>query len=174
MSATYGYQTTPRDDPLVQIVENAVAIGFQVIILERAILLKMFPFTDILYSDVVLTLPDWCWGFSIKCEAQASTKLMTEMTEVPFRYMKQHMAENLALGQFSMVEENLQRMDKQDQTSKPLFEAALKIAATTAIIGSYEMTTSVLIAFALAMASYLDVQKHAQVEIDTVVGHDPQ
>ncbi|KAG2140242.1 cytochrome P450 [Suillus bovinus] len=164
MSVTYGYQTGPRDDPLVRIVENALVIGFQVITPERAILLKTFP--------SLLTLPDWCWGSSIKREAQASTSLMTEMTEVPFRYTKQHMAENSALGQFSMVAENLQRMDKQDQTSRPLFEGALKKAATTAIIGSYETTTSVLMAFALAMVSYPDVQKRAQAEIDLVVGRD--
>ncbi|KAG2060511.1 cytochrome P450 [Suillus hirtellus] len=164
MSVIYDYQTSPRDDPLVRIVENAVAIGFQVIIPERAILLKTFPF--------LLKLPDWCWGSSIKREAQASTNHMTEMTEVPFLYTKQHMAENLALGQFSMVAENLQRIEKQDQISRPLFEAALKKAATTGITGSYETTTSVLMAFALAMVSYPDVQKRAQAEIDSVVGQD--
>ncbi|KAG2100143.1 cytochrome P450 [Suillus discolor] len=164
MSAIYGYQTSPRDDPLVRIVENALAIGNLVVIPERAILLKTFPF--------LLKLPDWCWGSSIKREAQASTNLMTEMTEVPFRYTQQHMAEDLALGQFSMVAENLQRMEKQDHTSRPLFESALKKAATSAIVGSYETGASVLMAFALAMVSYPDVQKRAQAEIDSVVGRD--
>ncbi|KAG1899853.1 cytochrome P450 [Suillus fuscotomentosus] len=164
LSVTYGYQTSPRDDPLVRIVENALAIGFQVVTPERAILLKTFPF--------LLKLPDWCWGSSIKREAQASTNLMTEMTEVPFRYTQQHMAEDSALDQFSMVAENLQRMEKQDQTSRPLFESALKKAAISAIVGSYETSTSVLMAFALAMVSYPDVQKRAQAEIDSVVGRD--
>ncbi|KAG2100141.1 cytochrome P450 [Suillus discolor] len=164
MSAIYGYQTSPRDDPLVRIVENSPAIGSQVATPERAILLKTFPF--------LLKLPDWCWGSSIKREAQASTNLMTEMTEVPFRYTQQHMAEDLALGQLSMVAENLQRMEKQDQTSRPLFESALKKAATSAIAGSCETSTSFLMAFALAMVSYPDVQKRAQAEIDSVVGRD--
>ncbi|KAG1817314.1 cytochrome P450 [Suillus variegatus] len=164
ISVTYGYQTSPRDDPLVRIVENALAIGNQVVIPERAILLKTFPF--------LLKLPDWCWGSSIKREAQASTNLMTEMTEVPFRYTQQHMAEDLTLGRFSMVAENLQRMEKQDQRFRPLFESALKKAATSAIVGSYETGASVLMAFALAMVSYPDVQKRAQAEIDSVVGRD--
>ncbi|KAG1829819.1 cytochrome P450 [Suillus variegatus] len=163
MSVIYDYQTSPRDDPLVRIVENAVAIGFQVVIPERAILLKTFPF--------LLKLPDWCWGSSIKREAQASTNHMTEMTEVPFLYTKQHMAESLAFGQFSMVAENLQRIEKRDQISRPLFEGALKKAAATGMIGSYE-TATVLMAFALAMVSYPDVQKRAQAEIDSVVGRD--
>ncbi|KAG1855052.1 cytochrome P450 [Suillus tomentosus] len=164
MSVTYGYQTSPRDDPLVRIVENALAIGSQVVTQERAILLKTFPF--------LLKLPDWCWGSSIKREAQASTNFMTEMTEVPFRYTQQHMAKDSALDQFSMVAENLQRMEKQDQTSRPLFESALKKAATSAIVGSYETSASLLMAFALAMVSYPDVQKRAQAEIDSVVGRD--
>ncbi|KAG1881343.1 cytochrome P450 [Suillus tomentosus] len=164
MSVTYGYQTSPHDDPLVRIVENALALGLQAITPERAILLKTFPF--------LLKLPDWCWGSSIKREAQASTNHMTEMVEVLFQYTQQHMAENLVFGQFSMVAENLQRMEKQDQTSRPSFEGALKKAATSAIVGSYETTTSVLMAFALAMVSYPHVQKRAQAEIDSVVGRD--
>ncbi|KAG2140235.1 cytochrome P450 [Suillus bovinus] len=164
MSVTYGYQTCLRDDPLVRLVNDALAIGTEMMTPERAILLKIFPF--------LLKLPNWCWGSLIKRKAQASTDLMTETTEVPFRYTKQHMVGNSAHGQFSMVAENLQRMEKQDETSKPLFEAALKKAATTAIIGSYETTTSVLMAFALAMVSYPDVQKRAQAEIDSVVGRD--
>jgi hypothetical protein len=34
-----------------------------------------------------------------------------------------------------MVAENLQRIEKQDDASKPMFEAALKNAASTAIVG---------------------------------------
>ncbi|KAG1893607.1 uncharacterized protein F5891DRAFT_1065603 [Suillus fuscotomentosus] len=53
-----------------------------------------------------------------------------------------------------MVAENIQRIEKQDQTSRPLFEGTLKKAATTAILGSYETIISVLMVFALAMVSY--------------------
>ncbi|KAG2114148.1 cytochrome P450 [Suillus discolor] len=164
MSATYGYQTISRDDPLVRLVENAVAIGFQVNNPENAILLKTFPF--------LLKLPDWCWGSSIKRDARTSTNRMREMADVPFQYAQDHMAENSALGQLSMVAENLQRIEQQDQTSRSLFEGALKKAATTAIVGSYETTTSVLMVFALAMVSYPGVQKRAQAEIDSVVGRN--
>ncbi|KAG0702607.1 cytochrome P450 [Suillus ampliporus] len=162
MSVVYDYQPSARDDPLIRVVEHALAIGLEVLTPERAILLKTFPF--------ILKLPDWCWGSSMKRDAQASTNIITEMTDVPFRYAQQHMAENLSLGQCSMVAENLQRMETQDQVSKPMFETALKKAATTAIMGSYETTTATLMAFALAMVSYPDVQRRAQAEIDLVVG----
>ncbi|KAG2114147.1 cytochrome P450 [Suillus discolor] len=164
MSVTYGYQTSSRDDPLVLIVENAIGLGFQVMTPERAILLKTFPF--------LLKLPDWCWGSSIKRDARTSFDRMREMTDVPFQYAQDHMVENSALGQLSMVAENLQRIEKQDQTSRSLFEDALKKAATTAVVGSYETTTSVITIFALAMVLYPGVQRRAQAEIDSVVGRD--
>ncbi|KAG1745498.1 cytochrome P450 [Suillus paluster] len=158
MEVVYDYQTKARDDPLVRTAENAVALGLPMITPEKSMLLKAFPF--------LLKLPDWCWGSSIKRDAQSSRNSMSEMTEVPFQYAQQHMAENLSNGQLSMVTENLQRMEKQDEGSKPKFEAALKRAATTAI------TTSTLMVFVLAMVSYPDVQQRAQAEIDSVVGSD--
>ncbi|KAG1820032.1 cytochrome P450, partial [Suillus variegatus] len=163
MSATYGRQTSPRDDPLLPITENAVALAFQAMTLERAILLKKFPFCELNYFSRIFN--------QTRC-SQTSANCMREMTDVPFQYVQEHMAENSALGQFSMVAENLQRIEKQDQTSRPLFEGTLKKAASTAILGSYETIISVLTVFALAMVSYPNVQKRAQVEIDSVVGRD--
>ena len=43
--------------------------------------------------------------------------------------------ENSLPGQSSMVAENLQRMEKLDEASKPMFETTLKNAAATAIAG---------------------------------------
>ncbi|KAG2038716.1 cytochrome P450 [Suillus americanus] len=156
MSAAYSYQTSPRDDPLVRTVENALAIGLKVMTPERATLLKIFPF--------LLRLPDWCWGSAIKRDARISNHRMTEMTDLPFQYAQESMV--------SMVTDNLQRMEKLDQASKPIFETALKKAAATVIVGSYETTTSTLMTFALAMVLYPDVQRRAQAEIDSVVGGD--
>jgi hypothetical protein len=41
--------------------------------------------------NVVLKLPDWCWGSSIKRGARASRERVNEMKNVPFRYVQQHM-----------------------------------------------------------------------------------
>jgi hypothetical protein len=45
-------------------------------------------------------------------------------------------AENSFLGQSSMIAENLQRMEKQDEASKPMFEVALKTAAVAGVMGT--------------------------------------
>ncbi|OJA20255.1 hypothetical protein AZE42_04312 [Rhizopogon vesiculosus] len=127
MSAVYDYEVSARDDPLVRIVADALDIGIAMMTPERAVVLKLFPF--------LLKLPDWCPGSSIKRDAQVSTDRTNEMIEMPFRYVKQHMADNLGVGRSSMVAENLQRMEKEDGALKPMFETALKRAATTAFAG---------------------------------------
>ncbi|KAG1733188.1 cytochrome P450 [Suillus paluster] len=162
MSVVYDYQANARNDPLIRVVDNALAPGLAMLTPERAVLLKTFPF--------LLKLPDWCWGSSIKRDAQLSTNRTTEMMDVPFRYAQQHMVGAYCL--LTMVAENLQRLERQDQESKPMLETVLKKAATTAMIGSYETTPSTLMAFALAMVSYPDVQRRAQTEIDSVIGSD--
>ncbi|KAG2098737.1 cytochrome P450 [Suillus discolor] len=94
------------------------------------------------------------------------------MADMPFGYVQQHMANGSLLAQSSMVAENLQRMETQEEVLKPVFENALKKAATTAIIASYEMTAATLMVFFLAMVLYPEVQKRAQAEIDSVVGKE--
>ncbi|KAG1846126.1 cytochrome P450 [Suillus tomentosus] len=164
MSVIYDYQPSARDDPLVRVVETAMIVGFGMVTPERAFLLETFPF--------LLKLPDWCWGSSIKRDAQISTKHMHEMRDLPFQHAQDHMAEKSFLGQFSMVTENLQRMEKQDEVPKPMFELALKRAAAAAVLGSYETTSATLMVFVLAMVLYPDVQRRAQAEIDSVIGRD--
>ncbi|KAG0694518.1 cytochrome P450 [Suillus ampliporus] len=61
-------------------------------------------------------------------------------------------------------------MERQDEASKPMFETALKKAGATAIIGSYETIPATLMAFALAMVLYPDVQRRAQAEVDSFCG----
>ncbi|KAG1733019.1 cytochrome P450, partial [Suillus paluster] len=164
MSAVYDYDASARDDPVVQLVIKALVPGLTVLTPERAMLLNAFPF--------LLKLPDWCWGSSIKRGARSSRDRVNEMADVPFRYVQKHMADSSLLGQSSMVAENLQRMETQDEASKPMFETALRKAATTAVVASYETTSASLMVFLLAMVLYPDVQRRAQVEIDSVIGRD--
>ncbi|KAG2134902.1 cytochrome P450 [Suillus bovinus] len=164
MSTVYDYNISARDDPMVQIVIKALIPGLTLITPERALMLKTFPF--------LLKIPDWCWGSSIKRDARASTERVNEMVNVPFRYVQQHMADSSFSARSSMVAENLRRMEMQEDVFKPAFENALKKAASTAIIASYETSAATLMVFALAMVLYPDVQKRAQAEIDSVVGRE--
>ncbi|KAG1855609.1 cytochrome P450 [Suillus subluteus] len=177
MSAVYDYDISARDDPLVRIVVKALIPGTAVLTPERALMLKTFPF--------LLKLPDWCWGSSIKRSARAST----EARQSNGRRAIQICAAALCsfVAQSSMVTENLRRMETQEEASKPAFENALKKAATTAIVASYDTVSgqlhhlrclpslqseAVLMVFVLAMVLYPDIQKRAQAEIDSVIGRD--
>ncbi|OJA21343.1 hypothetical protein AZE42_07123 [Rhizopogon vesiculosus] len=127
MSAVYDYQPSARGDPRVRVLENVLDLGLRVMTPERAVILKIFPF--------LLKLPDWCWGSSIKRDAQVSTNRIAEMMDVPFQSASQDMAENSLPSQSSMVAENLRRMEKQDKVFKSTFETALKNSAATAVVG---------------------------------------
>jgi len=82
MSAVYDYESSARNDPLVNLVVNATSISITMMTPERAMILEMFPF--------LLKLPDWCPGSSMKRDAQVSTNLTREMVDVPFEYAKRH------------------------------------------------------------------------------------
>jgi hypothetical protein len=47
MSSIYDYQPSARDDPMVQIMENALIIGLEMMTPERAALLNAFPFCEL-------------------------------------------------------------------------------------------------------------------------------
>ncbi|KAG1762781.1 cytochrome P450 [Suillus occidentalis] len=149
--------TVARDDPMVQIVIDALIPGLTLLTPERSLLLRTFPF--------LLNVPDWCWGSSIKLGARSSLERVTRMKNVPFQYVLQHTPDG-SVSQSSMVAENLRRMEIQEEGAKPAFENALKKAATTAI------TAATLMVFVLAMVLNPHVQKRAQAEIDALIGKD--
>jgi hypothetical protein len=46
MSAVYNYESSARDDPLANLVINAMNIGVAMMTPERAMILQMFPFRE--------------------------------------------------------------------------------------------------------------------------------
>jgi len=47
MSIVYGYETAPRDDPIISIVERAVKLAVESIRPEVAAVLGLFPFSKL-------------------------------------------------------------------------------------------------------------------------------
>lgn len=47
MSIVYGYETAPRDDPIITIVERAVKLAVESIRPEVAAILGLFPFSKL-------------------------------------------------------------------------------------------------------------------------------
>ena len=46
MSAVYGYEPSPRDDPLVQLFRKALDFGMRALTPEREMMVKAFPFCE--------------------------------------------------------------------------------------------------------------------------------
>jgi hypothetical protein len=51
MSTMLDYQPSARDDPLVRMVEDTVAVGIEMTTPENAILLQLFPFCELTLTD---------------------------------------------------------------------------------------------------------------------------
>ena len=61
MSAVYDYKPSARGDPLVQLMKNALELGFAVMTPERAAILKAFPFCELnFFGEKELTLRVLC------------------------------------------------------------------------------------------------------------------
>ncbi|KAH7931186.1 cytochrome P450 [Leucogyrophana mollusca] len=162
MSAVYDYQTLPRDDPFVEIVNRALLLGIKAMMPERAALLSAFPF--------LMKLPVWFPGATIKRDAVLSCKSINEMVETPYQYVQKSLASGTASP--SLVSDLLEKMKHEDHNTVDKFERAIKQVSSTALAGASETTSSTLLIFILAMVLHPDVQERARAEIDVVVGPD--
>ncbi|KAH7928071.1 cytochrome P450 [Leucogyrophana mollusca] len=160
MSAVYDYDTAPRDDPLVAVVNKALLLGTKVMTPERAIVLGAFPF--------LTWLPAWFPGATIKRDAVLSRECVTEMIERPCEYVRKRMTSGTAAP--SLVSNLFQRIENEAPDRADQLQNALRqVSSTTFTIAQ---TSSVLLVFVLAMVLNPTVQERAREELDMVVGRD--
>ncbi|EGN98292.1 hypothetical protein SERLA73DRAFT_91572 [Serpula lacrymans var. lacrymans S7.3] len=157
MAATYGYDPSPRHDPLVTIVERSVDMIVKALRPEVASILDALPF--------LRHLPSWFPGAGFQRDAIECRKVTAEMVELPFKYTKSSLTAGTAAP--SMVSDILSR-EKEDDSH----ELALKHASATAYGAASESSASTFQVFVLAMFEHPEIQRKAQEEIDLVVGRD--
>ncbi|KAF8840184.1 cytochrome P450 [Paxillus ammoniavirescens] len=162
LSAVYDYEPSPRNDPIVHIIHRFLEASIPAVTPEKSLLLKVFPF--------VLHIPDWLPGSSVKREARTASDWATKMVEIPYQYVLKRMEASDPV--FSMVSDHIARMQQSDESYHADYTSALKRASASAILGSAETTSSVILNFTLAMVQNPHVWKRAQAEIDTVLGMD--
>ncbi|KAJ6502305.1 cytochrome P450 [Mycena sanguinolenta] len=142
MATIYGYEVH-SDDHFVALAENA-AQKLADSVLPGAFAVNVFP--------ILRYLPSWMPGGGFHRVAAEARQLTEEMREVPFKFVKQNM----------------------NQAGDCHKEAIVKDVAATAYAGTYQLSLAASIrlesSFSLAMATHPEVQKKAQIEIDTVVG----
>jgi cytochrome P450 len=155
MSASYDYDTK-HDDPLVALIAKSLKLAVEELRPEVAAVFIAFP--------ILLRLPSWFPGMSIKKIATQSQECVREWMNVPFQYVLDRMAEGTT--QPCMVSTALGRIAGKDTSD----EIAIKESAATAFGAASETTDSVLQVFILAMVLFPEVQAKAHTLIDAVVG----
>ncbi|KAJ7069771.1 cytochrome P450 [Mycena amicta] len=151
LSTVYGYDIEPMNDSFVTLAENAVQkLGESVF--PGAVAVNMFPW--------LRHLPGWLpgCGFQQFC---ADTRLLTaRMKEEPYEFAKRNALEG---------KDSRSVVAKIIQTGPRDIEMVQAVAGLAYAAGA-DTTVSAISTFVLAMATYPDIQRKAQAEIDGVVG----
>ncbi|QRW00929.1 cytochrome P450 family protein [Ceratobasidium sp. AG-Ba] len=156
LSTVYGYEVTSADDPLVKIVETAMAH------ISEASVPGNF------YVNTIPWLrffPSWFPGTEWKQKTKEWSAELHEMINAPFDWTREQIAKGVARP--SMVKSLLYSLENSPNASGDLAEAIDRIKWTTA---ASDTSASTAVVFVLAMTLYPEVQARAQAEIDQVVG----
>ncbi|KAH7921662.1 cytochrome P450 [Leucogyrophana mollusca] len=162
MAAVYGYDTKPRNDPLVAIANKAIFGPLKVLAPEGTALVNKFPF--------LLRLPNWFPGATIARNARMSYNNIQDMIEAPHELVVKRVINGTETP--SLVSDMLQRMEEEEPDQVPAFQAILKDVSSTTIAAASESSTAVLVVFVLAMVLHPEAQQRARAQIDAVVGSD--
>ncbi|KAH7905082.1 cytochrome P450 [Hygrophoropsis aurantiaca] len=158
MSAVYAYETAPRDDPFVTVIEKALAIILEQLKPELSAILGAFPF--------ILSLPTWFPGMSFKGKAAVSRQYAAKWLSEPFQYVQDRMKSGTSAP--SMVSDALEKWQNQDESGE--MTSAIRETAATAFMAASETTTSTLKVFVLATVLHPEVQERAWLSIQSMIG----
>ncbi|KAF9237851.1 cytochrome P450 [Melanogaster broomeanus] len=162
MNSVYDYDPIPPDDRIVEIVGRVCKLFLAVMTPGVAGILGAFP--------ILLNLPSWFPGMSVKRKAVLCREWAKDWVEVPFQHALQRMTKHDGSTAPSMVFDALRRAEQKD--TSPEWSQGLKDAAATAFAAGSETSSSALTTFLLAMVLHPEVQAKAQAQIDAVVGRD--
>ncbi|KAJ7195215.1 cytochrome P450 [Mycena pura] len=159
MSAAYGIDVLPSDDPYVGLAEKALA-GLLTAVPPGRFLVESIP--------LLKYVPAWFPGAGFQRQALEWKRLALEMLDKPFVVAKQQIASGKAPHSFVM--DGLRMA--QESEDKAYQEQVVQNTAATMWTAATDTTVSALATFILAILSNPEAQKKAQAEIDAVVGTD--
>ncbi|EJC98989.1 cytochrome P450 [Fomitiporia mediterranea MF3/22] len=157
LKISHGYTIEPRGrDPLIDIADETMT-HFSLAAVPGAWLVDSLP--------LLKHIPDWIPGTGFKRTAALWRKVLTELTEVPYAFVKQQMAAGTAALSYTSA-----LLEKGNIS--PDEEFIIKWSAASLYAGGADTTVASLSCFFLAMTVYPEVQRKAQVEIDRVIGNE--
>ncbi|KAH7908050.1 cytochrome P450 [Hygrophoropsis aurantiaca] len=158
MSAVYDYETAPRDDPFLTVIDKAITIVVEEVQAHVAAILGAFPF--------ILSLPPWFPGLSIKRRATLCRQYVAKWLSEPFEYVQARVKSGTSGP--SMVSDALEKWQNRDESGE--VATAIREAAATAFLAASDTTASTLRVFVLAMVLYPEVQERAWSSIQSAIG----
>ncbi|THH18030.1 hypothetical protein EW146_g2895 [Bondarzewia mesenterica] len=161
LTVSHGYLVKEHDDPFILNADIATD-QFSRATEPGAFLVDMVP--------ALRHVPEWFPGAGWKRTAKKWIVDLQRMADMPHEYVKQQMA--FASSQASGTALPSFTSSYLDQKLTPEQEHNVKWAAASLYSGGADTTVSAIYSFFLAMTLYPEVQKKAQLELDSVIGSD--
>lgn len=154
LKIVYGYSAeSSKPDPLIRIIE-ATEHNFDIAAQPWTWLVDIIPFAQ--------NLPDWIPGIPFKDTARRFKETNKAVIDVPYSFVQRQIANGV--DRSSIISRLLELHPECNS------EGILKRAAATLYTGGADTVESTIMTFFAAMVMYPEVQKKAQMEIDSVVG----
>ncbi|KAF8531501.1 cytochrome P450 [Gautieria morchelliformis] len=159
MGIAYGREIVPKADPFIALSQNNSA-AFAAAVRRGGYLVNVFP--------MLKYVPAWVPGAGFQKQAQEMRKLANHFRNAPFREVKSRVSAGTARPCF--VSSALFDLGTDDESNDDV--DAVKHVAGGLFGAGFRTTSASIHTFILAMVLYPDVQKKAQAELDSVIGHE--
>ncbi|KAF8552962.1 cytochrome P450 [Imleria badia] len=160
INAVYDYDPVSPNDHMVDIIGRVCRLIAVANTPEAAGILGAFP--------IILSIPSWFPGMSIKRNAAISRDWARDWIEIPFEHALRRQNEGSTSS--AMVFDGVREEDEMGASAARM--QALKDAAATGFAAASESSSATLMTFLLAMVLHPDVQDKAYAQIDAIVGKE--
>ncbi|KAI0718513.1 CyP450 monooxygenase [Cerioporus squamosus] len=159
MRISYGIEVDEDPVDYIRMAEETLAI-FSSVLVPGKFLVETFP--------VLRFVPAWMPGAQFKRDGKEWVKTVNTLVELPWKRTMDAVKQGVAPPSMaSGLMENIAGLSELEAAD---FEEVARNATAVAYAGGADTTLSTVQTFFLAMASYPEVQKKAQAELDAVVG----
>ncbi|KAG1742799.1 cytochrome P450 [Suillus paluster] len=159
LNLAYGWKVTKNDDCLIGIVQEGLAMS-AILSQPGRWLVEVIP--------SLRFVPSWFPGAGFKRVAFNLRKKLSRSDTIPFNWVKQQ----IQRGSYTPSFVSEQLLPEDGSTVGAQQEEIIKWCSQGIYGGGVDTTVAAATSFVLAMMLYPEVQKHAQAEIDVVVGQD--
>ncbi|PFH46821.1 hypothetical protein AMATHDRAFT_153743 [Amanita thiersii Skay4041] len=159
LDITYGIRINDHNDPYVVMAEESLA-GLAEAGNPLSFLVDMIP--------ALKYIPSWFPGGAFKKQAEHYRSVNKRMVETPFDYVKARLADGTAKP--SVATAMIESLPDESDPARAEEELIARDVTGVAYVSGVDTTGSSTEVFFLAMASFPEVQKRAQAELDAVIG----